>query len=99
MLVIISEAVFWLQDNSRPDVLSDGLSLKSESSVNVDQIRMRNEERLRRLNELQNKPINTGKWPTLRAYGRFCEDFQPAYMEFSLVAGDWRNEFWNPFEL
>ncbi|XP_053785347.1 centrosome and spindle pole-associated protein 1 isoform X7 [Desmodus rotundus] len=46
-------------DNSRPDVLSDGLSLKSESSVNVDQIRMRNEERLRRLNELQNKPINT----------------------------------------
>ncbi|XP_037004810.2 centrosome and spindle pole-associated protein 1 isoform X7 [Artibeus jamaicensis] len=46
-------------DNSRPDVLSDGLSLKSESSVNVDQIRMRNEERMRRLNELQNKPINT----------------------------------------
>ncbi|KAM5315334.1 centrosome and spindle pole-associated protein 1 isoform 1-T4 [Glossophaga mutica] len=46
-------------ENSRPDVLSDGLSLKSESSVNVDQIRMRNEERMRRLNELQNKPINT----------------------------------------
>ncbi|XP_016061927.1 PREDICTED: centrosome and spindle pole-associated protein 1 isoform X5 [Miniopterus natalensis] len=37
----------------------DGLSLKSVSSVNVDQIRMRNEERMRRLNELQNKPINT----------------------------------------
>ncbi|KAM7075883.1 centrosome and spindle pole-associated protein 1 isoform 2-T2 [Molossus nigricans] len=46
-------------DNSRPNVPSDGLSLKSVSSVNLDQIRMRNEERMRRLNELQNKPINT----------------------------------------
>lgn len=46
-------------DNSRPNVPSDGLSLKSVSSVNIDQIRMRNEERMRRLNELQNKPINT----------------------------------------
>ncbi|XP_032982603.1 centrosome and spindle pole-associated protein 1 isoform X4 [Rhinolophus ferrumequinum] len=46
-------------DNSRPNVPPDGLSLKSVSSVNIDQIRMRNEERMRRLNELQNKPINT----------------------------------------
>ncbi|XP_029778991.1 centrosome and spindle pole-associated protein 1 isoform X1 [Suricata suricatta] len=46
-------------DNSHPDVPLDGLSLKSVSSINIDQLRMRNEERLRRLNELQNKPINT----------------------------------------
>ncbi|XP_048214667.1 centrosome and spindle pole-associated protein 1 isoform X7 [Perognathus longimembris pacificus] len=46
-------------DNSHSDIPADGLSLKSVSSVNVDQLRMRNEERMRRLNELQNKPINT----------------------------------------
>ncbi|XP_074175231.1 centrosome and spindle pole-associated protein 1 [Rhinolophus sinicus] len=46
-------------DNGRLNVPPDGLSLKSVSSVNIDQIRMRNEERMRRLNELQNKPINT----------------------------------------
>ncbi|XP_053415478.1 centrosome and spindle pole-associated protein 1 isoform X2 [Nycticebus coucang] len=46
-------------DNSCPNVPPDGLSLKSVSSVNVDQLRMRNEERMHRLNELQNKPINT----------------------------------------
>ncbi|XP_037658500.1 centrosome and spindle pole-associated protein 1 isoform X3 [Choloepus didactylus] len=46
-------------DNVHPTVPSDDLSLKSVSSVNVDQLRMRNEERMRRLNELQNKPINT----------------------------------------
>ncbi|XP_078208715.1 centrosome and spindle pole-associated protein 1 isoform X16 [Callithrix jacchus] len=46
-------------DSSRPNVAPDGLSLKSISSVNVDHLRMRNEERMRRLNELQNKPINT----------------------------------------
>ncbi|XP_008565066.1 PREDICTED: centrosome and spindle pole-associated protein 1 isoform X4 [Galeopterus variegatus] len=46
-------------DNNHPNVPLDGLSLKSVSSVNVDQLRMRNEERMRRLNELQNKPINT----------------------------------------
>ncbi|XP_011740444.2 centrosome and spindle pole-associated protein 1 isoform X7 [Macaca nemestrina] len=46
-------------DSSRPNVAPDGLSLKSTSSVNVDQLRMRNEERMRRLNELHNKPINT----------------------------------------
>ncbi|XP_074242832.1 centrosome and spindle pole-associated protein 1 isoform X6 [Saimiri boliviensis] len=47
-------------DSSRPNVPPpDGLSLKSTSSVNVDHLRMRNEERMRRLNELQNKPINT----------------------------------------
>nr|XP_020144421.1 centrosome and spindle pole-associated protein 1 isoform X3 [Microcebus murinus] len=46
-------------DNYCPDVPPDGLSLKSVSSINIDQIRMRNEERMRRLNELQNKPINT----------------------------------------
>lgn len=46
----------------------DGLSLKSVSSINIDQLRMKNEERMRRLNELQNKPINTGKWPVLMDY-------------------------------
>ncbi|XP_012518576.1 PREDICTED: centrosome and spindle pole-associated protein 1 isoform X2 [Propithecus coquereli] len=46
-------------DNCCPNVPPDGLSLKSVSIVNIDQIRMRNEERMRRLNELQNKPINT----------------------------------------
>ncbi|XP_043339412.1 centrosome and spindle pole-associated protein 1 isoform X8 [Cervus canadensis] len=44
-------------DNSHPDVPPDGVSLKSVSSINIDQLRMRNEERMRRLNELQNKPI------------------------------------------
>ncbi|XP_006150524.1 centrosome and spindle pole-associated protein 1 [Tupaia chinensis] len=46
-------------DNSRPNVPPDGLSLKSVSSVNIDQVRMKNEERMRRLNELHNKPVNT----------------------------------------
>ncbi|KAM9050936.1 centrosome and spindle pole-associated protein 1 isoform 13-T15 [Megaptera novaeangliae] len=46
-------------DNSNPNVPPDGLSLKSVSSVNIDQLRMRNEERMRKLNELQNKPVNT----------------------------------------
>ncbi|XP_042638102.1 centrosome and spindle pole-associated protein 1 [Orycteropus afer afer] len=46
-------------DNVHPNVPPDGLSLKSVSSVNVDELRMRNEERMRRLSELQNKPINT----------------------------------------
>ncbi|XP_012319103.2 centrosome and spindle pole-associated protein 1 isoform X8 [Aotus nancymaae] len=46
-------------DSSHPNVPPDGLSLKSIFSVNVDHLRMRNEERMRRLNELQNKPINT----------------------------------------
>nr|XP_058898580.1 centrosome and spindle pole-associated protein 1 isoform X7 [Kogia breviceps] len=46
-------------DNSHPNVPPDGLSLKSVSSVNMDQLRMRNEERMRKLNELQNKPVNT----------------------------------------
>ncbi|XP_015454124.1 centrosome and spindle pole-associated protein 1 isoform X3 [Pteropus alecto] len=46
-------------DSSRPNAPPDGLSLKSVSSINTDQIRMRNEERMRRLNELQSKPINT----------------------------------------
>lgn len=72
--------VFWLQDNSRPNVPSDGLSLKSVSSVNLDQIRMRNEERMRRLNELQNKPINTGKWLSLMAYNNFCKVSYLRYM-------------------
>ncbi|XP_055287703.1 centrosome and spindle pole-associated protein 1 isoform X6 [Moschus berezovskii] len=46
-------------DNSHPYVPPDGVSLKSVSSINIDQLRMRNEERIRRLNELQNKPITT----------------------------------------
>ncbi|KAM6216103.1 centrosome and spindle pole-associated protein 1 [Rhynchocyon petersi] len=46
-------------DNVHPNVPADGLSLKSVSSVNVDELRMKNEDRLRRLNELQSKPVNT----------------------------------------
>ncbi|XP_052507661.1 centrosome and spindle pole-associated protein 1 [Budorcas taxicolor] len=46
-------------DNSHPDVPPDGVSLKSVSSINIDQLRMRNEERMRRLSELQNKHITT----------------------------------------
>ncbi|XP_055966395.1 centrosome and spindle pole-associated protein 1 isoform X7 [Sorex fumeus] len=46
-------------DNSRPEVPPDNLSLKSISSISIDQLRTRNEERMRRLNELQNRPINT----------------------------------------
>ncbi|XP_077732829.1 centrosome and spindle pole-associated protein 1 isoform X16 [Canis aureus] len=45
--------------NSHPNVPPDGLSLKSVSSINIDQLRMKNEERMRRLNEIQNKPVNT----------------------------------------
>lgn len=52
----------------------DGLSLKSVSSINIDQLRMKNEERMRKLNELQNKPINTGKWPVLRDYSTLCKN-------------------------
>ncbi|XP_040850655.1 centrosome and spindle pole-associated protein 1 [Ochotona curzoniae] len=44
-------------DNSHFNVLPDDVSLKSVSSVNIDQLRMRNEERMRRLNG-QDKPIN-----------------------------------------
>ncbi|XP_021111708.1 centrosome and spindle pole-associated protein 1 isoform X5 [Heterocephalus glaber] len=46
-------------DISCPNIPPDCLSLKSVSSVNVDQLRMRNEERMRRLTELQNKLVNT----------------------------------------
>ncbi|XP_072460853.1 centrosome and spindle pole-associated protein 1 isoform X6 [Notamacropus eugenii] len=46
-------------DNCHPTVQPDGFSLKSVSSINVDQLRIRNEERMRRLNELQKKPIDT----------------------------------------
>ncbi|XP_078009501.1 centrosome and spindle pole-associated protein 1 isoform X12 [Phascolarctos cinereus] len=46
-------------DNFHPTVQPDGFSLKSVSSINVDQLRIRNEERMRRLNELQKKPIDT----------------------------------------
>ncbi|XP_073748954.1 centrosome and spindle pole-associated protein 1 isoform X4 [Callorhinus ursinus] len=46
-------------DNSHPNMPPDGLSLKSVSSINIDQLRMKNEERMQRLNELQNKLINT----------------------------------------
>lgn len=46
-------------NNSHPDVPPDNISLKSISSISIDQLRTRNEERMRRLNELQNKPINT----------------------------------------
>ncbi|XP_043837354.1 centrosome and spindle pole-associated protein 1 isoform X4 [Dromiciops gliroides] len=46
-------------DNFHPNVQPDGFSLKSVSSINVDQLRIRNEERMRRLNELQKKPIDT----------------------------------------
>ncbi|XP_059110001.1 centrosome and spindle pole-associated protein 1 isoform X4 [Peromyscus eremicus] len=46
-------------DSSRLHIPPDGLSLKSVSSVNVDQLRMRNEDRMRRLNEHQKKSTNT----------------------------------------
>ncbi|XP_055459295.1 centrosome and spindle pole-associated protein 1 isoform X11 [Psammomys obesus] len=46
-------------DRSQLHTPPDGLSLKSTSSVNVDQVRMRNEDRMRRLNEHQKKPTNT----------------------------------------
>ncbi|XP_040597386.1 centrosome and spindle pole-associated protein 1 isoform X8 [Mesocricetus auratus] len=46
-------------DNSRLHMPPDGLSLKSVSSVNVHQLRTRNEDRLRRLNEHHKKPPNT----------------------------------------
>ncbi|ERE86122.1 centrosome and spindle pole associated protein 1 [Cricetulus griseus] len=46
-------------DNSRLPMPPGGLSLKSVSSVNVDQLRTRNEDRLRRLNGHQKKPTNT----------------------------------------
>ncbi|XP_074059386.1 centrosome and spindle pole-associated protein 1 isoform X5 [Macrotis lagotis] len=46
-------------DNFHPTVQPDGISLKSISSINVDRLRSRNEERMRRLNELQKKPIDT----------------------------------------
>ncbi|XP_039102905.1 centrosome and spindle pole-associated protein 1 isoform X5 [Hyaena hyaena] len=52
-------------DNSHPNIPPDGLSLKSVSSINIDQLRMRNEERMRRLNELQNKPVNTDEESSL----------------------------------
>nr|XP_051700486.1 centrosome and spindle pole-associated protein 1 isoform X12 [Oryctolagus cuniculus] len=45
-------------DNSQSNAPPDGISLKSVSSVNVDQLRTRNEERMRRLNGLQNKSVN-----------------------------------------
>ncbi|XP_074800375.1 centrosome and spindle pole-associated protein 1 isoform X4 [Natator depressus] len=38
----------------------DSFSLHSSSSLNVDQLKARNEERLRRLNELQKKSVNLG---------------------------------------
>ncbi|XP_071458446.1 centrosome and spindle pole-associated protein 1 isoform X4 [Marmota flaviventris] len=47
-----------LDFDNNPNIPPDGLSLKSVSSINVDQLRMRNEERMRRLNELQNKNNN-----------------------------------------
>ncbi|XP_057646290.1 centrosome and spindle pole-associated protein 1 isoform X5 [Chionomys nivalis] len=46
-------------DSSRLHIPPDGLSLKSVSSVNIDQLRTRNEDRMRRLNEHQKKPTNT----------------------------------------
>ncbi|XP_059022280.1 centrosome and spindle pole-associated protein 1 isoform X9 [Mustela lutreola] len=46
-------------DNNHPNMPPDGLSLRSVSSINIDQLRMKNEERMRKLNELQNKLINT----------------------------------------
>eukprot|EP00073_Rattus_norvegicus_P036245 XP_008761723.1 PREDICTED: centrosome and spindle pole-associated protein 1 isoform X6 [Rattus norvegicus] len=46
-------------ESSRLHTPQDGLSLNSTSSVNVDQVRMRNEERLRRLTEHQKKPTHT----------------------------------------
>nr|XP_028592610.1 centrosome and spindle pole-associated protein 1 isoform X3 [Podarcis muralis] len=41
-----------------PPLQTDGDSLHSNSSLNIDQLKARNEERLRRLNELQKKAIH-----------------------------------------
>ncbi|KAL1775619.1 centrosome and spindle pole-associated protein 1 isoform X1 [Sigmodon hispidus] len=46
-------------ESSRLLIPPDGLSLKSVSSVNVDQLRTRNEDRMRRLIENHKKPTNT----------------------------------------
>ncbi|KAG6933097.1 centrosome and spindle pole associated protein 1 [Chelydra serpentina] len=43
-----------------PPPQPDSFSLHSSSSLNVDQLKARNEERLRRLNELQKKSVNLG---------------------------------------
>ncbi|XP_048696835.1 centrosome and spindle pole-associated protein 1 isoform X7 [Caretta caretta] len=43
-----------------PPPQPDSFSLCSSSSLNVDQLKARNEERLRRLNELQKKSVNLG---------------------------------------
>uniref|UniRef100_A0A8D0BZP9 Centrosome and spindle pole-associated protein 1 C-terminal domain-containing protein n=1 Tax=Salvator merianae TaxID=96440 RepID=A0A8D0BZP9_SALMN len=43
-----------------PSLQSDNSSLHSSYSVNLDQLEARNEERLRRLNELQKKAIHIG---------------------------------------
>ncbi|EMP41224.1 Centrosome and spindle pole-associated protein 1 [Chelonia mydas] len=52
----------WLQDDvpfsNSPPPQPDSFSLQSSSSLNVDQLKARNEERLRRLNELQKKSVN-----------------------------------------
>nr|XP_034981648.1 centrosome and spindle pole-associated protein 1 isoform X8 [Zootoca vivipara] len=43
-----------------PSLETDDDSLHSNSSLNIDQLKARNEERLRRLNELQKKAIHIG---------------------------------------
>ncbi|XP_060099675.1 centrosome and spindle pole-associated protein 1 isoform X2 [Heteronotia binoei] len=44
-----------------PPLQSDNISLHSGSSLNIDQLKARNEERLQRLNELQKKAIHIGE--------------------------------------
>ncbi|XP_043395466.1 centrosome and spindle pole-associated protein 1 isoform X5 [Chelonia mydas] len=46
--------------SNSPPPQPDSFSLQSSSSLNVDQLKARNEERLRRLNELQKKSVNLG---------------------------------------
>uniref|UniRef100_F7ETL5 Centrosome and spindle pole associated protein 1 n=1 Tax=Monodelphis domestica TaxID=13616 RepID=F7ETL5_MONDO len=46
-------------DNIHPNVQPDDFSLQSVSSINIEQLRARNEERMRRLNQLQKQAIDT----------------------------------------
>ncbi|XP_056679999.1 centrosome and spindle pole-associated protein 1 isoform X4 [Monodelphis domestica] len=48
-----------LNDNIHPNVQPDDFSLQSVSSINIEQLRARNEERMRRLNQLQKQAIDT----------------------------------------
>lgn len=57
-------SIHWQDDVAlrlTPPLQPDNISLQSGSSLNIDQLKARNEERLQRLNELQKKAIHIGK--------------------------------------